>query len=471
MRNAHRRLCWFALCVIVSAAGGCAMNIGQKNINPAAFNDNAPAGTGPTVADADIVRQPAATANFANAAPRHHRTRATRITQRRHRRSQAPLEPADITADVTPSQLVIPADALTPAHHALQVDALLGTVNGRPLFVSDLLRPIARKLHHEAAACRTCRDFRQQASQSIYDRLEQHISNLLMRDAARNHMSKSQRQGLEMYDKVEKAKLIAEYRGSAALADRALRLEGTSLARYLANKRRKRMVQLFLSERIAPRVVVTRRQIYEYYIHHMKQFTRRAELSLYTITMPVARQWPARYRGPNAVGNPPESVIRQGRLAALAYANHLEKLLREHKASFAELAEENSVDPLRDQGGHKAHFYRGLFNNKALENLAFSTPAHTMAPPQLWPAPHDPRRDMVIILRVGSVKPRRVIPFTQAQIAIKKRIDMAQQREYYADYYRRIAARSTVEEAVQHIVKTAANVAAADYYLCDNTNR
>lgn len=468
MRNTYRPLFLLAAGLLVSAAGGCAMNIGQKNIAPAAFNGNAPAGA--TVADADMVASTARASKTATVAVAPKIAPRTAPAMPRHAHGRVPLEPAGITADVTGAPSIIPADALTPTHHALQVDALLGTVNGRPLFVGDLLRPIARQLHHEAAACRSCRDFRRQAAESIYERLQQHISNLLMRDAAREHMSKTQRGFLNLYTKSERTKLVSQYKGSAALADRALRLRGTTLVRYLANKRRHEMVQLYLSERIAPRMEVTRRQIYEYYRHHLKQFTRRAKLSLYMITYPVARKWPARYRGKDATGTPSPAEIQQARVAALAYADHLENELRAHKASFAELAEENSVDPLRDQGGHWENFHRGMLNNKALEDMAFDTPAHSMAPPRLLLTPHDPRRDMVVIIRVGSVKPRRVAPFSEAQVAISERMNLQQSRRYYGAYYKRLEKQSTVEEAMHHIVSTAANVALADYYLCDKTN-
>ncbi len=345
------------------------------------------------------------------------------------------------------------------------VAALLGTVNGQPLFVQDILAPIAAQLAGEAATSRTQAYFKQRATASIARELRLKIDNLLMLHAAERQLSRDQRREIAVWVARKKAKLVAQYFGSEEMADQALRQHGSSLQKTLRHFRHKLIVEMYVDGQLLPSIIITRRQIWAYYQRHLKKFTRPAQISLYTITYPVIRQWP---RDPNdpthtqPIRHPTPAQVREACRKALAYCQQLENRIR-HGADFAVLAQDNSVDYQAQNGGHWANLRRGTLSNLRLEKKAFALPPHTMAPPLLIANKQDPRRDVVVIMRVGAVQHHRVIPFAVAQKTINQKLRDRQFRRLMHRYYQRMYSQAAIAARAQ-MLRTALSVATALYY-------
>ncbi len=360
---------------------------------------------------------------------------------------------------------VIRANSSIKPGEVLSVAALLGTVDGKPLFVHDILGPIAGELRQEAAASRTRSFFVQQAARTVSRELQVKVDNLLMLQSAKHQLSKDDLKRAQMYVDMKKAKLVAQYMGSAEVADRALRLQGSSLAQKLRYYRDNFIVRYYMSAQLAPHLVVTRRQMWHYYQKHLKTYTRHAQADLYTITYPVIRKWPrdpADPTGARPIAHPTKAELVQAQNEAMAYCRQLESRIRKG-ANFAFLAEDNSIDGQAGNGGHWGMVRRGELSNAMIAKVAFSLKAGQMAPPMLVVHKHHPRKDVVEIIRVKRVQKHSVVPFGKAQIAIEKKLRHRAFRRTMAAYYKRMYDAASIQ-ARADMVLTATNVATALYF-------
>ncbi len=369
-----------------------------------------------------------------------------------------------LTALGSGPKLVAAHSSVQPGQ-VLSVAALLGSVNGKPLFVHDILGPIAGQLKREAAQSRTRSFFIQQAARTVSNELQVKIDNLLMLQSAKHQLSKDDLKRAQVYVAMKKAKLVAQYMGSDEVADRALRLEGSSLAQKLKAYRDDFIVRFYMSAQLAPHLVVTRRQMWRYYQKHIAAYTTHGQVDLYTITYPVIRKWPrdpADPTGARPINHPTAAEIVEAQNESLAYCRALEARIRKG-ANFAFLAEDNSIDGQAQNGGHWGLVRRGELSNSAIAKIAFSLKSGQMAPPLLIVHKDHPRKDVVEIVRVKKVQHHAVVPFSLAQIAIEKKLRHKNFRRAIGAYYKRMYDTASLR-ARENMVVTATAVATALYF-------
>ncbi len=347
----------------------------------------------------------------------------------------------------------------------LAVAALLGTVNSKPLFVQDVLRPISKELKNAAAISKTKAYFQQQATQSIARELNVQIENILFLAKAKRFLDKDDMEEVEAVVAARKAKIVAQYMGSQQLADRALRQQGSSLHQKLQAIRNQTIIGMYLNRTVYPKLISTRRQLWHYYQAHIARYTQHASVDLFTITYRVINQWP---RDPNdpthtqPVAHATKAQIATACREAVAYCNKLESEIR-HGANFALLAENNSSDPAADNGGHWPNTRRGELSNPLIEKIAFSLQPHTMAPPLLIKNKFNPRGDAVVIIRVGAVTRHHVIPFGQEQAAIAMLLRQRMYRHFMRIYQHNMYDPASIQ-AMTKMVSTAEQVATSLYF-------
>ncbi len=347
----------------------------------------------------------------------------------------------------------------------LAVAALLGTVNSKPIFVQDVLRPIAKELKNAAAISKTKSYFQMQAEQSIARELNVKIDDILFLAKAKRFLNKDDMKEVAAVVAAKKAKIVAQYMGSQQLADRALREQGSSLNKKLRAIRNQTIIGMYLNRTVYPKLISTRRELWHYYQAHISKYTRHASVDLYTITYRVINQWPRDPSDPThtePLADPTKAQIAAARRKALAYCDKLESEIR-HGANFALLAENNSSDPAADNGGHWPDTRRGELSNPLIEKIAFSLKPHSMAPPLLIKNKSNPRGDAVVIIRVGAVTRHHVIPFGQEQAAIAMLLRQRMYRHFMRIYQRNMYNAASVK-AISHMVATASEVATSLYF-------
>ncbi|MGC8551233.1 MAG: peptidylprolyl isomerase [Phycisphaerae bacterium] len=364
------------------------------------------------------------------------------------------LPPPDIQAAPPP-----------PAGQPLTVAALLGTVNGHPIFAGDVLSLVAKQLQQEARQSRTKDYFDQLAVDTVAQAVRARIDHMLILQAAKRNLTKDDYKQVDTYVRQQEAKFLTQYQGSEATADRELRLQGSSMAKKMTSMRHMVTIQLYLERTITSRLVVTRRQIWDYYQSHLAEFTQQPAVDLYTITYPVLRQWPKDPGDPShtrVVAHPTPAQLAEARSKALAYCDQLENKLK-HGANFAFMAEDVSTDAEANNGGHWGIIKAGTLANAKVQSVAFSLPSHGMAPPLLVEDPKNPANDQVEIIKVGRVWHKHVTPFSQAQQKISKELKQRMWTRMMEKFRQQLYGDAAVE-AIDQMVATATQVATSEYF-------
>ena len=387
----------------------------------------------------------------------------TLATQTNRAPAEKPATPA--TAALPDPQAHIQAEVTPVPGTNLAVAALLGTVNSKPIFVQDVLRPISKELKNAAAISKTKAYFQQQAVRSIARELNVQIDDILFLAKAKRFLNKDDMKEVAAVVAAKKAKIVAQYMGSQQLADRALRQQGGSLNQKLQAIRKQTIIGMYLTRTVYPKLISTRRQLWHYYQAHIAKYTRHASVDLFTITYRVINQWPRDPTDPThtqPLAHATQAQIAAACRKAVAYCDKLESEIR-HGANFALLAENNSSDSAADNGGHWPNTRRGELSNPLIEKTAFSLKPHTMAPPILIKNKTNPRGDAVVIIRVGSVTRHHVIPFGREQAAIALTLRQRMYRHFMRIYQRNMYDAASVK-AMTRMVSTAEQVATSLYF-------
>ena len=145
------------------------------------------------------------------------------------------------------------------------VDALVGQINGRPIFANVFFEPIAEEL--VAAASNPDRVVgRQQFVGTVKALFKRTVDNELIVAEAESQLSPEQQQGLLAWIRSIQEETIAERGGSRAAAEASLASEeDKSLDEFLAQRRDVALAMRLLNQRIEPRAIVSWREVQQAY--------------------------------------------------------------------------------------------------------------------------------------------------------------------------------------------------------------
>lgn len=373
----------------------------------------------------------------------------------------APGTVSAATDDDTPAPLA----QVTP-EQALVIDALVATVNGEPIFVKDIIRPIHAELQGVARRSTSLRQFKEEVRFAIEKQMRTMVGEIILYSEAHKTLTEDDQKKIDLYMNRQKNELLSQYRGSRALADQALRTKGSSFDKELERKRRKVVVESYMHKQLYPKITVTRRDILRDYESNLEKYTQQAEVDLYTISIPIRKHIPkiARADGKMVTNpNPTAAELRKAEADTLAEALGVCEQLKKG-GDFAEFAEKLSRDPKRTEGGRWPHLKRGTLEREDIENKAFATPENTLADPFLSPS-KDPLDACVVVLKVGKVVPHRVKAFGEVQREIDMALRSKQYNELSAAYYARLYANAPIDrkDRVDEMLVTATEVVVARY--------
>lgn len=223
------------------------------------------------------------------------------------------------------------------------VDAKVGDINGRPIFVSSFFEPIEARLVAEAARLDRNAWLRLAAEDIIVPRLDGLIADELLRAEALAALSPAQRQGLRSFLTSFRRDLVSENLGSEQLARRRLEEgSGQSLDDTLREKETDTLIRLALAQQINRRINVSWRDIRQRYERDQNIYNPPPTARFRMIRVPTARA---------------EDVARiNERLAA--------------GEAFAEVATDSANGYERDLGG----LYERPFSGEFTEGEFFGSP-------------------------------------------------------------------------------------------------
>ena len=366
-----------------------------------------------------------------------------------------------------------PASTDTPGVAPIQPDvpltmsALLGSVNGEPIFIDDVFKVIGPELRRLAAVPKaTTEDFRAVARPTIAHQLDSLIGDILIYRAAKEAMTDDDQKRLELYLNKFTKDLLSRYAGSQAQADHALQAKGSSFEKEQIDARRHAIIDMYLHRTLWPKIVVTRAMVVEDYQRKIKQFTVPAEVDLYSITIPITRflkeDDPANPGKQRIIKNPAPARITEATNQTVELARSLIAQLKAGK-DFADLAQSYSSDIKKEQGGHWQRVQEGILRWKEVEAVAFALHPNSIADPVVVPDATDPAGTLVMIVRVDESTPGHIIPFAEAQAKIEMDLRQAQYVLQTNAYYRKLRENAAIDEAIEKMVETATDVAVARF--------
>lgn len=210
------------------------------------------------------------------------------------------------------------------------VDAMVGQVNGRAVYASSVLEPVAEQM---AALGKTMPRgvFRERAATLISSRLDQIVADALILGQAERDLNAQEQQGLAGMIAERRDELLRQYgRGSVSLANETmLEQTGKDLEQTLSEFRQKALVRRYLQQKLFPKLVVSRKDIERYYNDRPDEFNPK-----------------------------PGRTLRLIRVTDEAGANRVEQQLSQKKP-FAEVAADRANLYRREQGGLMADKARG----------------------------------------------------------------------------------------------------------------
>ena len=160
------------------------------------------------------------------------------------------------------------------------VDALVGQINGRPVFADDFLEPISDQLKRCVANPDRVVG-REQFLSVVKSWFKRTVDSELVVAEAESQLSPEQQQGLLAWLKSIQEETIAERGGSRAAAEESLQAEGTgSLDEFMRERRDFSLAMRLLNQRLEPRSIVSWREVEQAYERDRKLFNPPQQLKL-----------------------------------------------------------------------------------------------------------------------------------------------------------------------------------------------
>ncbi len=161
------------------------------------------------------------------------------------------------------------------------VDAMVGQVNGKPIYAAEVLEPIEEQLSVLGKSLPR-KEFVGRARQLIEGRLGQIVTDALILGEAERDLTVQEHAGLLQFLKLQREELIRFWGiGSVAVAQENLvRQTSRTLDQTLNETRERMLVQRYLRERLWSKISVSRKDVERYYQEHFSDFNPPANRGL-----------------------------------------------------------------------------------------------------------------------------------------------------------------------------------------------
>lgn len=162
--------------------------------------------------------------------------------------------------------------AVSDKDKTLTVDAMVGQINGRPIFASQVFDELGTESLERRGASMPRLSFREDVTRQIYVHLRQMITDELIIAEAEQSLTEQEQMGLLQMLKQEREKIMAKFMGVQSLTRQQLQKQGMTIEEYLESRRQTVLVQKYLADRIWPKVHVSRREVEREYQDNYGKF-------------------------------------------------------------------------------------------------------------------------------------------------------------------------------------------------------
>lgn len=175
-----------------------------------------------------------------------------------------------------------------PVEAPMLVESKIGDINGKPIYASSFLEPLADRLRAEAAQM-TPQRWEPFAKDQIERRLEDIITDELLRAEALSRLTPEQKQGFRAFLDAMNKERISQAGGSRALAGRRLsEKEGISEDEFIRRREQEALIRNTLIQEINSRVNISWRDIRQRYQRDWKLYNPPPSATLRLIRIPTA---------------------------------------------------------------------------------------------------------------------------------------------------------------------------------------
>jgi len=231
--------------------------------------------------------------------------------------------------------------------------------------------------------------------------------------------------------------------GSKVLLDKMLTEHGSSMEELEKQLRKQIITQQYLREKMKPKVIVTRDDLWGYYQENIGDFVEPASVHLLLIEVDADKALPDGITWDHA--NPDD------RRKAQAVADEVLKEVQKRLAKgedFSTVAKALSTAPSRKVGGDMGWISKGSYRMKKLEDAAFALNVGQVSSPIVI----EPK---TFIIKVKEFNPGRTVSFAEAQEKIKLQMEQAIYRKLVMEYLGKLTDKAqigSIEEFLDEVM-------------------
>jgi hypothetical protein len=180
-----------------------------------------------------------------------------------------------------------PSATATSVESPVLIDAKVGDVNGRPIFISDFFQTMDARLKTEARNAKDLDAFSKVASEEIVRKLKDIIDDELLQAEARANLTAEERQGFRYWIQSLQSDFVSRNYRSRTMAEQRLAeaQEAVSLEDWTKKREEKELILHQLRSQVFKNVHVPFREIELYYNQKYDDFNPSAERNFRVISV------------------------------------------------------------------------------------------------------------------------------------------------------------------------------------------
>jgi len=164
------------------------------------------------------------------------------------------------------------------------VDAMVGQINGRPLYASTVFKDIGEQTLETMAANKPKAEFVRELYDLLRATLGQQITDALVLAEAQASLTDRERAGLLDILRQFREDLISKAGGTLALAEERMRRErGIDLEEAVEQQRQRILVSKYMQDKLYPRVHVSRHEVERFYEENDEMFNPKPRITVQVI--------------------------------------------------------------------------------------------------------------------------------------------------------------------------------------------
>jgi hypothetical protein len=221
--------------------------------------------------------------------------------------------------------------------------------------------------------------------------------------------------------------------GSTVRLEKILAEQGSTLEALRMQLRKQLVTQQYLRERMKPKVVVTRDEMWSYYQKHIDEFHEPAKVHLSLIELDVERELDDGVTWSTANEEQKKQAWMKVRSRGLAVQERLKA-----GEDFSVVAKEVSTAASGKLGGTVGWISQGSYRLKALEEKAFSMKANAISEPIEIDS-------KLYILKVSEINEGKAIDFSTAQEQVKSKLEQELYRKLVIEHLSELWRKSQID--------------------------